>query len=285
MPYLAPTSASEALSFLHDVITPRVVAGCTDFFPNQPLGVRAQPVLDVTRIEGFRGITETADGWRIGAATPWADIARADLPPAFDTLRLAAREVGSIQIQNRGTIAGNICNASPAADGMPPLLALDAQVEVASHRAGTRTVPLDRFVTGVRKTDLATDELVTAILVPPIAATANSAFLKLGSRSHLVISIAMVAAVVRVADKRIVEARIAVGSCAPTAVRMRALEAQLTGMTAGRIATMDFAAGGLLAALNPISDVRGTAGYRLDAAAEMCRRSILAAFSGNQSNA
>ena len=100
------------------------------------------------------------------AATTWSEIAAANLPPAFDALRQAAREVGSIQIQNRGTIAGNLCNASPAADGVPPLLALDAAVELASAN-GTRQLPLSEFITGYRRTARQPDEILSAVIVPP----------------------------------------------------------------------------------------------------------------------
>ena len=124
-----PQALDRALAFLGEGPA-AVVAGGTDVFP--ALGLRPAParVLDLTAVEGLRGISRAGDGWRIGAATTWTDVVRADLPPLFDALKQAARQVGSIQIQNAGTVAGNLCNASPAADGVPPLLALDAEVEL-----------------------------------------------------------------------------------------------------------------------------------------------------------
>jgi CO/xanthine dehydrogenase FAD-binding subunit len=180
-----------------------------------------------------------------------------------------------VQIQNQGTIAGNLCNASPAADGVPPLMVLDAVVEVASV-AGTRQVPLADFITGVRRVDLRPDEMVTAIHVPDLPESARSHFLKLGSRTYLVISIVMVAVLVRVDAGRIAEARIAVGSCAPVARRLPGLERALTGIEVAALEAVEFD----MAGLSPISDVRGSAGYRHDSAAELCRRALRLACGG-----
>jgi CO/xanthine dehydrogenase FAD-binding subunit len=202
------------------------------------------------------------------------------LPPAFDALKIAALEVGSLQIQNRGTVVGNICNASPAADGVPALLTLNAQVEIGSVE-GARIIPLHAFITGVRKIDLAAHEIVVALHIPEVSEQAASAFIKLGSRKHLVISIAMVATVVEMRDDTIVDVRIAVGSCSPVAKRLPELEALLVGKTWAELTCMDFGAGSVLAALTPISDVRGSAGYRLDVVPELCRRAVLEACKGS----
>src|SRR5262249_12973399 len=153
----------------------------------------------------------------------------ASLPPLFDGLKLAAREVGGVQIQNAGTLAGNLCNASPAADGVPALLALDAVVELAGP-GGERSLPLERFILGPRRTALQTGELATAIRVPKPRGAARSHFLKLGARKYLVISIVMVAATIEVAaDGRVAAAKVAVGACSPVAQRLRMLEMRLAG--------------------------------------------------------
>ena len=268
MGYFQPGTLTEALDILGQE-RPRVVAGCTDFFPSQPMGGRTRDILDLTRVAGLRGVGETADGWRIGAATTWTDIIRATLPPAFDALKAAAREVGSVQIQNAGTLAGNLCNASPAADGVPPLLALDAAVEVASA-AGSRRLALADFITGVRQTALERGEMVTALHIPRGAGAGTSAFLKLGSRKHLVISIAMVAVNLRIEAGRIAEMRAAVGACSPVAVRLPAMEAGLTGCAVGNWA-MDKA---WFAGLSPLTDIRGSAEYRRASVAELCARAV-----------
>ena len=127
--YHRPETLGDALALLAE--TPvTLAAGCTDLFPATELQELPGAVLDLTAIADLRGVCTTSEGWRIGATTTWSDLIAADLPPAFDMLKQAAGEVGSVQIQNAGTIAGNLCNASPAADGVPPLLALDAVVEI-----------------------------------------------------------------------------------------------------------------------------------------------------------
>lgn len=255
-----------------------VVAGATDHYPARVGRAPVEDVLDVTAIDGLRGIEPTGDGgWRIGALTTWTDVAEADLPPLFDGLRAAARAVGGLQIQARATIAGNLCNASPAADGTPNLLALDAVVELAAAR-GTRSVPVGEFVTGNRRTVRAADELVTAVTVPPPLAgtSARSSFVKLGSRAYLVISVAMVAAVVEVdGDGRIARARVAVGACSEVARRLFDLERELAGLPASASAV---ARPEHLSSLTPIDDVRGTAGYRRDAALTAVRRALAGAL-------
>lgn len=239
------------------------VSGGTDIYPAHVGRPLARPLVDLSRVEGLRGIWPMADGMRFGAATTWTDILRATLPPAFDGLKAAAREVGSVQIQNRGTIAGNLCNASPAADGVPPLLSLDASVEIAAP-AGRRVLPLGQFITGYRRTALQPGEIVTAITVPRPTAAARSAFVKLGARRYLVISILMAAAVVeRDAEGRIARAAVAVGAASPVAQRLARLEAELVGHAGPPSALV---AAHHLAGLAPIDDVRATAAYRLDAA-------------------
>lgn len=269
--YFRPDTLAAALA--HLAAGPAVLAaGCTDLLAATEAPALRGPVLDLTGIAALRGIAETPDGWRIGATTRWSDLLRADLPPGFDMLRDAAREVGSVQIQNSGTVAGNLCNASPAADGVPPLLALDAVVELA-FVGGTRRLPLTDFLTGVRRTALRSGEVVTAVHVPRAAGRGRSRFLKLGARRYLVISIASVAVRIVADGERIVRAAIAVGSCSPVAVRLTALEARLRGLRLVDLAgAVDAQA--VAAVLSPITDMRGDAGYRSDAAVELLRRAL-----------
>jgi CO/xanthine dehydrogenase FAD-binding subunit len=260
-----------------------ILSGATDFYPARVGRTVDEDVLDVSGLAGLRGVApidaDTPElpggGWRIGALTTWSDLAAADLPPLFHGLREAARAVGGRQVQNRATIAGNLCNASPAADGVPNLLALDAVVELASAD-GVRRVPVAGFVSGNRRTVRAPDELVTGLLVPapPAGATTRSTFAKLGSRAYLVISIAMVAAVLEVdREDRIRRARVAVGACSEVAQRLTALEADLEGRTLDATISGVVDAGHL-ASLAPISDVRGTAAYRRSAALVLVRRAL-----------
>jgi len=275
MRYFRPTSLAEALAIRaeHDVT---VLAGGTDIYPVRTAR-RAwgdpshKDVLDITAVPGLRGITEEPGGWRLGAMTTWSDLAMASLPPLFDGYRRAAREVGGVQVQNLGTLAGNIVTASPAGDGIPNLIALDAQVELAS-RAGTRTLPFSAFAKGYRQTALRPDEIVTALVVPKLDG-ARSTFLKLGARKYLVISIAMVSAVaVTDAGGRITTARIAVGACSAVAQRLTSLEAVLAGVQLHAAAGL--VSEGHLAGLNPIDDVRATAAYRLTAAQALVRDAL-----------
>jgi CO/xanthine dehydrogenase FAD-binding subunit len=242
-----------------------IICGGTDVFPAHVGRPVSRPVVDVSGLSALRSVQHLNGLISIGGATTWTDIIAADLPPAFDGLKAAAREVGSIQIQNRGTIAGNLCNASPAADGVPPLLTLDAQVELLSAR-GTRVMPLAEFITGYRKTMLAPDEMLSAVLVPGVSLEAKSAFAKLGARRYLVISILMAAAVVeRTPDGRIARTAIAIGSASPVAQRLPQLERELIGLAPGR-APSSILQAHHFEALAPIDDVRATAAYRLEAA-------------------
>lgn len=275
MQYFRPTTLADAIAIKadHDVT---ILAGGTDVYPvrtaRRAWGDPAhRPVLDITAIPGLRGITEEPGGWRFGALTTWSALAAAGLPPLFDGYVQAARAVGGVQVQNLGTLAGNVVTASPAGDGIPNLLALDAVVELAS-RAGTRTLPFSAFATGYRQTALRPDEIVTALIVPKLAG-ARSTFLKLGARAYLVISIAMVAAVVATdAEERITAVRIAVGACSAVAQRLTALEAALLGQPLGQAAELVTA--GHLAGLAPIDDVRATAAYRLAAAESLVRDAL-----------
>ena len=250
-----------------------VLAGGTDLYPAHVGRPIDAPLLDITAIAGLRGIRGDDRGWTIGATTTWSDVVRAELPPLFDALKAAAREVGGVQIQNAGTVAGNLCNASPAADGTPVLLALGARVVLHSAR-GERELPLDKFVLGSRRTARGADELVVAVRIPARSPRVRSAFAKLGGRRYLTISISTVAVVVDVdTNGAIVEAGVAVGSCSAVAQRLPALEARLVGVAAGAdLAAMLEPAD--LAPLTPIDDLRGSAAYRRDATATLVRRAL-----------
>lgn len=269
--YARPTRIDEALALLaHGDRT--VLAGGTDFYPSRVGMTPRENVIDVTALDELRGIEERKADWRFGAATTWTEVIEANLPRLFDCLKLAAREVGGMQIQNSGTLAGNLCNASPAADGVPALLALGAEVEIASTGA-RRTLPLEQFILGPRRTALRSNELMSALVIPKPRHEARSDFLKLGARKYLVISIAMVASVVEVANGAVRAARIAVGSCSPVARRLPALETALIGRPLDRNLGACLAPEHL-APLSPIDDVRASATYRTEAALTLIRRSL-----------
>jgi CO/xanthine dehydrogenase FAD-binding subunit len=275
MTYHRPRVLADALKIAADGA--RVLAGGTDLFPATKSRALDGPLLDLTAIDALSGITRTDSGWQIGATTRWADVVRADLPPAFQALQQAGREVGSVQIQNAGTIAGNLVNASPAADGVPALLVLEAEVELAS--AGeTRRLPLGEFITGVRQTALRKGEIVTALHIPAGAVRGASAFRKLGARRYLVISIVMAAARLEMAGGRITHAALSVGACSPVAQRLGEAEAALIGADPFSPETwQDALALDIAATLAPIDDIRADAAYRADAARAMLSDAITAA--------
>jgi CO/xanthine dehydrogenase FAD-binding subunit len=265
--YARPADLETALALLSDGAR-RVLAGGTDLYPGAGAELDG-PVLDITALPALKGITLN-QGLRIGAATTWAEIAAADLPPALQGLQQAARQIGARQVQNVGSIGGNLCNASPAADGVPPLLTLDAEVELCT-RDGRRTLPLDKFILGPRKTALAPGEILVAVHVPATALAGRGAFLKLGARAYLVISIAMASARVVVSQGIVTDAAIAVGAASPVARRLTQLERALIGAPVGTLADQ-VTAETISTALDPIDDVRATAGYRAEAATELVQR-------------
>ncbi len=270
--YLRPTDLSAALTALKGRQW-AVLAGGTDFYPARVGRPLPEAILDITALAGLRGVREEAGDYRIGALTTWSELLAAPLPNAFDGLKRAAREIGGRQIQNAATLAGNICNASPAADGIPALLALEAEVELSAHD-GIRRLPLASFVAAGRRTQRRPEELVTAILIPRWSARARSTFLKLGARRYLVISIVMVAATLEAgADGTVARAAVAVGACSEVAQRLARLEAMLLGEPLAP-ALADLVRPDDIAALTPISDIRGSAEYRRDAALTLVRRAL-----------
>ena len=268
--YVRPQTLDHALEALAK--RPHVIlAGGTDFYPARVERTLRSDVLDITGIPELAGIREDEHGWRIGAAVTWRELQDTPLPAAFDALKLAAREIGGPQIQNAGTIAGNVCNASPAADGIPALAALDASVEIAGP-SGHRRVALADFLRGPRRVDRSIDELVTALHVPRPAARSAGHFLKLGARRYLVISIVMAAAVLEADETGVItRARVAVGACSPVACRLTALEDALAGKPVasalGHLVQPEH-----LAALMPIDDIRASRVYRVDAAQTLVAR-------------
>ncbi len=269
--YLRPTTLRETCAALAGRQW-TLLAGGTDHYAARVGERREEHILDLTGVAALRGIRKDKQGWRIGATTSWTEVLQARLPPAFDALKQAARNVGGVQIQNAGTVAGNLCNASPAADGVPPLLAMDASVELCGAN-GVRRLPLAEFLRGPRRTALEAGELVAAIHVPAPEAGTRSRFLKLGARRYLVISIAMVAVSLDVRGRRISRARVAVGACSAVAQRLPAVESALANAPfdkrlAGRVEPTD------LAGLRPIDDLRASAAYRQEAALTLLRRAL-----------
>jgi CO/xanthine dehydrogenase FAD-binding subunit len=267
--YSRPPSLDAALALLAE--RPRtLLAGGTDHFPARVGRAPDEDVLDLTALPGLRGIVRGETGWVIPCLATWSDVTAAALPPLFDGLKQAARQVGGLQVQTVATVVGNVCNASPAADGIPVLLSLNASVELVSVR-GTRVLPLAEFVLGPRRTARREDEIVRGLHIPAPAGVVRTSFGKLGARRYLVISIVAVSAFAELdPEGRIARARVAVGACAPVACRLPVLETALEGAYPDPALVTP----ACLAPLAPIDDVRASAEYRRRAALEMLRRAV-----------
>jgi CO/xanthine dehydrogenase FAD-binding subunit len=247
---LQPSSLAEALRLLRDE-GPRVpLAGCTDLYVGFHFGtVPARRFIDLQGLRELRGIARRGDTLVIGALATYTDMIRSPLVRRrLPILAEASRQVGSPQIQNRGTLGGNIANASPAGDTLPVLAVAEATVVLRSAD-GERRVPFGSFYTGYRQTVMRPDELIAAVEVPPVEG--RQWFRKVGTRAAQAISKVVMAAV------RAPHPRIALGSVAPTVVRVPRTEALLAG--GGSLAE---ARSVLLEEIQPIDDLRSTAAYR-----------------------
>lgn len=270
--YVAPLLLEDVLQVINDSIC-TVLAGGTDVYPSRVGKNLPDRIVDLSLVENLRGITFQESFWRIGATTTWADIVNTKLPSGFDCLKQAATQIGAVQVQNSATIAGNLCTASPAGDSIPALLALDADVELMSV-GGSRRLKLEDFIIGYRKTALETNEIVTSINIPDVAANSASSFEKFGTRAYLVISLAMVATSIRRdASGDISDLRICVGACSPVAKRITKLEERLirerkSKTAIDQIKVEDFSM------LSPIDDIRCTAEYRFKLLPVLVKRAL-----------
>ena len=279
--YHEPSSLDEALSLLGEHRErARVLAGGTDLFLRMRTGVlRPAVVLDLKRIAGLDGIRESEEGGlRIGALTPHGDVEAAEaVRVRYPALASAARWVAGVQIRNRGTVGGNLCNASPAADLATPLLAFGARVRVAGL-GWDRELPLEAFFVGPGRTVLAPDEILTEIVLPPPAPWTGSDFQR-AIRAAVDIALVNVAATLTLepGDGVCRDVRIALGAVAPTPMLALAVAAALRGqrLTPEAIAA---AARAAAAEARPISDVRASAEYRRDQVEVLTTRALERAF-------
>jgi len=260
---LEPRSVSDALKMLRDEGPVTPMAGCTDLYVSLNFGTLEDTrFLDLWRLRALRTIGAARGVLSIGALATYTDIIRSPLVRArVPMLVAAAREVGGVQIQNRGTIGGNVANASPAGDTLPVLAAVDATVVLRSA-AGERRMPFGAFYTGYRATVRRPDELIVAIEIPRV--DGRQWFRKVGTRAAQAISKVVMAGVVAPGATRI-----ALGSVAPTVVRASRTEAALA---AG--ASIEAAQQTLLDEIAPIDDVRSTADYRRRVAENLLARML-----------
>ena len=263
MNYFQPNDLNSALDVLQNNSDLTIAAGCTDLFPITNNMSLDQNILDITNIKSIKGFQFNSKETKIGSATTWTDIINENLPICYDMLKACAKEVGSIQIQNLGTIGGNICNASPAADSIPCLLALDAKLELSSAN-NQRIIPIDEFILGSRKTKLEQGEILTSIIIPKEKENGSSSFRKIGARKYLVISISMVACRILISNNIIEDISISVGSCSEVAKRIFSIERQLIKKDINEdiFNQVNFSQ---LNEISPITDIRSTHVYRLKA--------------------
>ena len=267
-PVLSPRSLAEALDLRARHPEARPLAGGTDLMVELEAGhAAAAAYLNLWGLPDLSGLSgDASQGLRLGALTTFRDLARAEAAPAV--LRDTARTIGAAQIQARATLGGNIANASPAGDSLPVWLALGASFELASVR-GARIVPADRFFQAYRAVDLAADELLVAVHVPPWRHEGGEdrhVYRKVGTRLAQAISKVVFAGRLRLVQGVVTECALAMGSVAPTPVRLRAVEAALVGR-----APDPAAADQISFDIKPIDDVRSTAEYRLSVARGVVR--------------
>ncbi|MEE9514384.1 MAG: FAD binding domain-containing protein [Anaerolineales bacterium] len=263
--YYTPSTMQEAVDLLAaHMERARIVAGATDLILELERGQRpgVDVLIDISRIPGQDMITLDDNGWvHLGPLVTHNHCAGSELvqQKAF-TLARACWQVGAPQIRNRGTVVGNLITASPANDAIPPLMALGAQLTLLS-KDGERTVPIEDFYTGVRKTVMKDGELMSDIAFPVLAENARSTFIKLGLRRAQAISVVNAAVVLSIEDGRIDHSVITLGSVAPTIIHATEAETYLTGKEL-QPDVIEKAAELAALAARPIDDLRGTAVYR-----------------------
>ncbi len=259
--YFRPKTLEEAVGLLEKVEGSKVIAGGTDILVDAKTSrVRVKALVDIGSIAELRGIEDLGGAIRIGAATKLQELLESSaVSENLPLLRAAVESMASWQIRNMATVGGNLCNASPAADTAPPLLAYDAELVVVGP-GGSRTVPITKFFTGYRATALGRAEILKEIIVRKAEWTGWN-YIKLGRRDGFTLSIVAVAVLARVRNGTVEDVRIALNSVAPTPVRAYGAEEMLRGREVSRGA-LERAAREVMDEVSPIDDVRSTAWFR-----------------------
>lgn len=260
---VAPASLSEALALMgREPGAWKPFAGGTDLMVLLEAGkLPHKKYFSVWHLTELKGIRVTREAVTLGALTTYTEVLSHPLvQQEFPLLCQAARETGGTATQNRGTLGGNIANASPAADSPPALLAYDAELELVSA-AGARWIPYHEFHTGYKQMRLAADELIRSIRIPRMPAERKHYYRKVGTRRAQAISKVVFAATATVEAGVVRDVRIALGSVAPTVLRCVQTEAVLRGEKLDAL-TVKGAQAALAAEISPIDDLRSTASYR-----------------------
>jgi len=275
-----PGGLDEALALLAADDAPVPLAGGTNLLVDMRAGAaRPGHVLSLARLPALRWVEDRGDRIAVGGGTTVSDILHDErFAEHGESLVEAARAFAGQMVRNTATVAGNIAHGSPAADLVPPLMALDAEVTLKS-KAGTRTVPLSDFFTGYRQTVRAADELIAEISWPKRGKGAADLFYKLARRKGDAITVTGVAVALRLAGGRLTDVRIALGAVAPTVIRARTAESVLEG-EAPSDALFDRAGEAAAAECSPIDDIRASAEYRRHTVRALVRRLAVAAAAG-----
>ena len=279
MRFEAPTTTKAVTALLaSEAGVSRVLAGGTDLLVRMKTGlIEPDLVVDIKRIDSLKQLSVSASGCQIGSAVPAAALGESDkLKSLWPGVVEAANLIGSDQIQGRCTIVGNLCNASPAADSVPALIAAGAKAVVVGA-GGKRRVPVEKVVTGPGQISLKADEFIESILLPERKANSGDAYLRFTPRTEM--DIAVVSAGVNLTLNRgvVKTARVALGAVAPTAVLVAAAARALVGTKLDDVA-LEKMAKACRKACNPIDDKRGTAAYRTQVAGVIAKRAAILAF-------
>jgi CO/xanthine dehydrogenase FAD-binding subunit len=278
--YAAPNTVDEAVGLLAKASgKARVLSGGTDLIIQMRSGrLRPESIVDIKNIAGTIGIREEADGWHVGAATPGAEIGEhAGLCAAWPGMTEAVQLIGSTQVQGRASFAGNLCNASPAGDSVPGLVAAGAKAVIVGKN-GKRTVPVEQVPVSPGRTSLAADEFIFEFIIPKSSGKTADAYLRFIPRTEMDIAVVGCGITVTLdASGTCTAAKVCLGAVAPTIVVVEDAAKALIGnkLDEATLAKLDAAA---QAACKPIDDKRGTIEFRTKVAGVLARRAAAIAF-------
>ena len=272
MRFESPTSVDQAIALLKADPGARVLAGGTDLLVRLRSGdIAPTAIIDIKRIDEMNAITQEDGGWRIGAAVSSAAMnENAALVADWTGVTEASDLIGSTQVQGRATMVGNLCNAGPAADSVPAMVAAGAIVRVAGPD-GTRDVPVEDIPTAPGKTSLKPGELVTSIFLPAKPAGGGSAYLRFIPRTEMDIAVVGCGIALTLEGGTITDAKVALGAVGPKVIVAEAAAKALIGTDGGE-AALEALAKAAQAAATPISDKRGTAEFRTDITGVLAKR-------------
>lgn len=278
--YEAPDDLSQALALLGAAKGPaRVLAGGTDVIVQMETDlIEPELIVDIKKIPGLKGITQENGGFRVGAATTGMEICdHKAFAKAWPGVIEGVKLIGSVQVKGRASMGGNLCNASPGADSVPPMITAGAIARVVGPK-GTREVAVEEIPTGPGKTSLAKDEIITSFFFPARAARSGDAYQRFTPRTEMDIAVTGVAVNLILDDKGVcTAARVAIGAVAPTALLVKEAGAALVGSKVDD-AAIDKVVAAVRAACRPIDDKRGTKEFRIEVTGVLAKRVVKAAL-------